>query len=240
MDRARVLCPSLSFATHACGAALLLLAPLALPDRLPSAPAHALTGVSIDSALLLGGGAPAGGGLPRAVRLPRRDNPARFAAPRFVSPVVPEPGEIDPGTGGSAVPGLPDGSGDGSGGVGVCLVDCGTGPGPAAVSIAALAPPVAPTKPLRIGGDLRPPRKLRHVAPVYPPLAAAARVGGRVVLDCVIDEHGRVADVTVVRGHPLLDAAEMEAVQQWRYLPTLLNGVRVSVLLTVTIDFGLR
>jgi protein TonB len=89
------------------------------------------------------------------------------------------------------------------------------------------------------GGDLREPRKLRHVAPIYPELAVEARVQGTVVIDCVIGEDGRVSAVTVLRGHPLLDPAAEEAVRQWRYTATLLNGVPVSVLLTVTVAFRL-
>jgi protein TonB len=91
-----------------------------------------------------------------------------------------------------------------------------------------------------VGGAVREPRKVRHVAPVYPPLAVAARVQGSVRLECVIGEDGRVSDVVVVQGHPLLEAAAVEAVRQWRYRPTLLNGVRVSVVLTVVVDFRLR
>jgi protein TonB len=86
----------------------------------------------------------------------------------------------------------------------------------------------------------REPRKVRHVAPVYPPLALAARVQGRVRLECVIGEDGRVSEIVVVEGHPLLDAAAIEAVRQWRYRPTLLNGVPVSVALAVVVDFRLR
>lgn len=239
MDRARVLCPSLSFVAHACGAALLVLAPLALPDRLPTAPLRPFSGVSIDTALFLGGGAPAAG-RPHLAPPPRRTVPASLVAPRLAGLTVPQPTEIDLGSAGSAVPGLPEGPGDGSGGTGVCLIGCGAGSGPAGAGLAPLAEPLQRPRPLRIGGDLRPPRKLRHVAPVYPPLAVAARVGGRVVLDCTIDEDGRVVGVTVVVGHPLLQAAAAEAVRQWRYLPTLLDGSRVSVLLTVTVDFGLR
>jgi protein TonB len=78
------------------------------------------------------------------------------------------------------------------------------------------------------------------VAPVYPPLAVAARVEGNVILECVIGEDGRVSGIAVVRGHPLLDAAAVEAVRQWRYAPSLLNGVHVSVVLSVTVAFRLR
>jgi protein TonB len=84
-----------------------------------------------------------------------------------------------------------------------------------------------------------PPKKLRHVLPAYPELAHAARVEGTVIVECRIDERGRVVEARVLRGHPLLDAAAVEAVEQWLYTPTLLNGVPVSVLMTVTVRFEL-
>jgi TonB family protein len=67
----------------------------------------------------------------------------------------------------------------------------------------------------------------------------AARVQGRVTLECVIAEDGRVTEVSLLRGHPLLDAAAAEAVRHWRYTPTLLNGVAVSVVLRVVVEFRL-
>jgi protein TonB len=94
--------------------------------------------------------------------------------------------------------------------------------------------------PMRITSELRQPAKLRHVNPVYPDLAQRAGVEGKVVVDCVIDPSGHVADVRVVKGPPLLTTAAVEAVRQWVYSPTLLNHVPVSVILTVTVDFKLR
>ena len=99
--------------------------------------------------------------------------------------------------------------------------------------------PGVPQSPVRAGGDLQPPTKLRQVAPAYPELARQARVQGVVVLDCVIDPSGRVADVKVLRGHSLLAPAAVDAVRQWLYTPTRLNGAPVAVLLTVTVRFTL-
>jgi len=95
----------------------------------------------------------------------------------------------------------------------------------------------SPAGPLRPGGDLKAPRKLREVTPVYPELARQARVQGVVVLECVIDPSGHVAEVKVLQGHPLLESAAVNAVRQWLYTPTRLNGVPVAVLLTVTVRF---
>ena len=100
-------------------------------------------------------------------------------------------------------------------------------------------PPAAiDTTPLRVGGEIRPPRKLRHVAPVYPGIALQARISGTVVLEATIGRTGVVTDVRVLRSVPLLDAAAGAAVQQWRYEPTRLNGEPVAVLLTVTVRFA--
>jgi TonB family protein len=88
-----------------------------------------------------------------------------------------------------------------------------------------------------VGGDVRPPTKVRHVNPVYPGIARAAGIQGEVVLQCVIDAEGRVTDIRVVRGHPLLDAAAVAAVEQWVYEPTRLNGRAVAVLMIVTVEF---
>jgi periplasmic protein TonB len=101
------------------------------------------------------------------------------------------------------------------------------------------AAPPAPAHPLRVDADVRAPRRVRTVAPVYPDLAVKARVQGPVILECQIDVRGRVAEVKVLRGNPLLTDAAVEAVRQWVYTPTLLNGVPVPVLMSVTVTFDL-
>lgn len=91
----------------------------------------------------------------------------------------------------------------------------------------------APVQPLRVGGTIREPKKLKNVPPAYPPAAIQARLQGTVILECQIGEDGRVARVKVLRGVPLLDEAATEAVRQWEYELTLLNGVPVPVIMTV-------
>ncbi|MFN8095989.1 MAG: energy transducer TonB [Vicinamibacteria bacterium] len=80
---------------------------------------------------------------------------------------------------------------------------------------------------------------MRHVPPVYPADALQARVQGVVILECVIGEDGRIARVKVLRGVPLLDQAATEAVRQWEYEPTVIDGVPVPVIVTVTVNFRL-
>jgi protein TonB len=74
---------------------------------------------------------------------------------------------------------------------------------------------------------------------VYPEFARQARVGGRVIIEATIDERGFVTGARVLQSQPLLDAAALVALKQWRYTPTLLNGVPVKVLMTITFNFSL-
>ena len=101
-------------------------------------------------------------------------------------------------------------------------------------------PPPQPPPLLRVGGNVRPPRKISDMAPIYPPIARAAHVEGVVILEAVIAEDGSVRDVRVLRSIALLDAAATEAVRQWRFTPTLLNGEPVPVVMTITVAFTLR
>ena len=91
--------------------------------------------------------------------------------------------------------------------------------------------------PLRIGGKIQAPKKIKDVTPLYPAVAQSARVAGAVTIEATIGPDGKVMDAKVVHSIPLLDQAALDAVRQWEYLPTLLNGVPVPVLVTVTINF---
>jgi len=102
------------------------------------------------------------------------------------------------------------------------------------------APPPPPVKAVRVGGDVREPRKVLDVAPVYPDLAAKAHVEGIVIIEATIDARGRVVDAKVLRGVPVLDEAALEAVRKWVYTPTLLGGVPTPVIMTVTVNFRLK
>ena len=78
---------------------------------------------------------------------------------------------------------------------------------------------------------------LKRVQPVYPPLARQARVQGTVELRAIISTTGTIENLIVVRGHPLLAAAAIEAVRQWRYRPYLLNNQPVEVETEITVNF---
>jgi TonB family protein len=97
----------------------------------------------------------------------------------------------------------------------------------------------AARRPVAVGGAVQPPKKIRSVPPQYPERAQREGVRGTVVLRLGIDEQGRVEDVQLIRSIPLLDAAAVDAVRQWRYAPTLLDGVRTAVKHTASLSFRL-
>jgi protein TonB len=101
-------------------------------------------------------------------------------------------------------------------------------------------PPPPPSQPIRVGGNIKTPSKVKHVAPVYPPIAQSARVSGMVIIEATIGADGRVKDAKVLKSIPLLDQAALDAVKQWVFTPTLLNGVPVPVIMTVTVNFTLQ
>ena len=94
-----------------------------------------------------------------------------------------------------------------------------------------------PPNAVRVGGGIAPPTKIRNVNPVYPADALAARVAGVVIIEAVIGPDGKVLNARVLRSIPLLDPAALEAVKQWEFTPTLLNGAAVPVVMTATVNF---
>ncbi|HSB60861.1 MAG TPA: TonB family protein [Vicinamibacteria bacterium] len=102
------------------------------------------------------------------------------------------------------------------------------------------APPPPAARVVRIGGQLVAPRIVRKVPPVFPDLAVQSRASAVVILEAEVDPRGYVRSVKVLRGHPLFDAAAMDAVRQWRYQPLLLNGEPTAFILTVTVSFTLQ
>lgn len=94
--------------------------------------------------------------------------------------------------------------------------------------------------PVRVGGDIEEPEKIRHVSPEYPDEARRARMEGVVIVEAVIDREGNVKDVTVLRPLDMgLTEAAVAAVEQWKYTPTLYNGEPVEVVVTMTVQFQL-
>ena len=101
--------------------------------------------------------------------------------------------------------------------------------------------PPPPGTPVRVGGAIKVPVKLVDVRPIYPPAAQAAGLEGVVILEATIAPDGTTRDITVLRAlEPDLNAAAVEAVRGWKFTPTLLNGVEVPVIMTVTVQFKLE
>ena len=217
-----------SIAIHAVVLLVVLVVPILTSEALPE-PSNAVKAFFVEPAAPPPPPPPPPPPAPKAATQPKVEpRPVPQEAPKFTAPVeVPEeikPEEgIDLGVEGG-VPGGVEGGVPGGvvGGVVGGLPD---------------APP--PTQAVRVGGQIKEPKKLKDVKTVYPDIAKQARVQGVVILECTISPQGKVTNVTVLRGIPLLDAAAIEAVKQWVYTPTLLNGVPVPVIMTVTVNFRL-
>jgi len=109
------------------------------------------------------------------------------------------------------------------------------GSGPAA------PPPPKPVTPsrIRVGGSVESASLINKVTPQYPPIAKTAHVSGTVVLHAVIAKDGTIQELQYVSGPPLLMKAAMDAVKEWRYKPTTLNGEPVEVDTTIDVVFTL-
>ena len=103
-------------------------------------------------------------------------------------------------------------------------------------------PPPRPrqTGPLRVGGSVQAARIINRVQPMYPPLARQTRINGTVRLHAIIAKDGSIQQLEVISGHPLLQQSALDAVRQWRYQPTLLNGEPVEVDTTIDVIFTLN
>src|SRR5437899_513539 len=87
---------------------------------------------------------------------------------------------------------------------------------------------------LKVGGEVKRPALIHHVSPVYPKEARDQKIGGTVLLEIVIGTKGNVLELKVVQSvHPLLDAAAGQAVGQWKYVPTKVNGQPVELIMIV-------
>jgi protein TonB len=160
---------------------------------------------------------------PKVVPVVSNPNAAPIEAPKEIKPEVSVP-SVGEGVPGGVEGGVPGG-----------VVGGVVGGLPSAPP-----PPPPPSAPVRVGGNIKQPNKTKDVKPVYPPIAQSARVSGVVIIEAVIGPDGRVKEAKVLRSIPLLDQAALDAVKQWQFTPTLLNGVPVPVIMTVTVNFTLQ
>ena len=159
----------------------------------------------------------------------------KLVAPKVIPKevkIIKEEAEPDMGSVGMAG-GVPGGVAGGSmGGVmGGIIGGVGTAPPP---------PKPKQTGPVRVGGNVQAARLVNRVQPVYPPLARQTRISGTVRLHAIISKDGTIRELEVLSGHPLLQQAALDAVRQWRYQPTLLNGEPVEVDTTIDVIFSLN
>jgi protein TonB len=168
----------------------------------------------------------------RRFQAPSRIAPANVA----LAPIVEAPPSIPGVTSGGTGLGVPDGV------AGSVLPHTPQAPTLARERVSEANAPVQTPKPVdrvRLGGDVLAAKIIHRVLPQYPPLARQARIAGVVQLVGVIDREGTVTSLQVLSGHPLLVKAALDAVRQWRYRPTLLNGQPVEVTAPITVHFTL-
>jgi protein TonB len=173
-------------------------------------------------------------------RLPEPPPPVRAAPPERRTPVAPDAAPIDVPEAITPETGLEDGFERDRGAIDGAIPGVVDGDVSAVLTPPPPPPPARAQEPVPVGGKISAPAKVREVAPIYPPIAQSARIQGMVILRATIGADGRVTGVTVLKSIPLLDQAAMDAVRQWEYSPTLLNGVPVPVVMTVTVRFDLR
>jgi periplasmic protein TonB len=216
-----------SLVLHGIALVLIVIVPLLQPAELPE-PAAAVRAFFVEPISAPPPPPPPPPPAPKQANIPKPiPKPVLTESPKFTAPVeVPEeikPEEVDFGVQGGV-----------SGGV-----EGGVPGGVVGGVVGGLPDAPAPVQAVRVGGQIKEPKKLKTVNPVYPDIAKQARVQGVVILECTISPQGKVTDVKVLRGIPLLDASAIDAVKQWVYTPTLLNGVPVPVIMTVTVNFRL-
>jgi len=128
--------------------------------------------------------------------------------------------------------------GGGPGGVLGGILGAGISAAPPPPPVKEAPKPVTPQR-IRVGGNVQQANLIRKVQPVYPPLAKQARIQGTVRFTAIIGKDGTIQNLQLVTGHPLLVEAARQAVSQWQYKPTLLNGEPVEVVTQIDVNFTL-
>ena len=177
---------------------------------------------------------------PRVVKvIPRQFDAGRLMQPKSIPKEVVMIEELPPpssGVVGGIAGGVPGGTAGGViGGIIGSVPTAAPPPPPPPVKV---EKPVTPSR-IRVGGNVQQAKLIRQPKPIYPPLAKQARISGVVRLNAIIGKDGTIQNLTVASGHPLLVPAAMEAVKQWVYQPTLLNGEAVEVVTQIDVNFTL-
>jgi protein TonB len=179
---------------------------------------------------------------PKIVRqIPRQFDSGRLMAPKVIPKQVAEirEEELPQVSGAGVVGGVPGGVPGGTAGgvIGGLIGTVASAPPPPPPPVKVEAP--KPTR-IRVGGNVQAANLIRRITPVYPPLAKQARIQGQVRFTAIIGKDGAIQNLQLVSGHPLLVPAAQDAVKQWLYRPTLLNGEPVEVVTQIDVNFTLQ
>jgi len=178
---------------------------------------------------------------PKIVKVaPRQFDAGKLLAPKSIPKEIAniKEEELPPPSSAGVVGGVPGGVPGGAGGVMGGILG--------AVPSAAPPPPPPVKKEenkgpqrIRVGGNVQQANLIRKVTPVYPPLAKQARIQGVVHFQAIIGKDGTIQNLQLISGHPLLVESARQAVSQWQYKPTLLNGEPVEVVTQIDVNFTL-
>ena len=173
--------------------------------------------------------------------IPRQFDGSKLMAPKQIPKEIAmiKEDELPPSSNIGVVGGVPGGVPGGSAGgvIGGLLSAAGNAaPPPPPPKVEVKAAP----KRITVGGNVQQAMLVSQPRPVYPPLAKQARIQGVVRFTAIIGRDGTIQNLTLVSGHPLLVSAAQEAVKQWRYKPTLLNGEPVEVVTQIDVNFTLN
>jgi periplasmic protein TonB len=222
---------ALSVVLEICGIGLLLLLPLIYTQALPSA--------QLKSLLM----APTSPSAPPKAPVEARKSPRAMTVHRLFTIVAPAavPKAINKNI--QEIQAAPDITVPGLDSTGRGATDLTGLPGQI-YSVPQAPPPPPPQKakapaPVRVATGVAEANLIRKVMPIYPPLAKSARVQGTVEFTAIISKEGNIENLRLVRAHPLLVEAARQAVLQWRYRPTLLNGQPVEVVTDIVVNFTL-
>jgi protein TonB len=175
--------------------------------------------------------------------IPRQFDAGRLMAPKNIPKeiaMIKEEEMPPPSAGAGVVGGVPGGVPGGAGGgvIGGIIGSVPTAAPPPPPAKKEEPKPVTPQR-IRVGGNVQAANLVRKVTPTYPPLAKQARVQGTVRFQAIIGKDGTIQNLQLVSGHPLLVPSATEAVKQWLYKPTLLNGEPVEVITQIDVNFTL-
>ncbi len=175
--------------------------------------------------------------------IPRQFDAGRLMAPKAIPKeiaIIREDELPPPMAGGvGVVGGVPGGvPGGGAGGVIGGIIGAVPSAAPPPPPVKEAPKPVTPQR-IRVGGNVQQAKLIRQPRPTYPPLAKQARIQGTVRFNAIIGKDGTIQNLTLVSGHPLLVPSATEAVKQWVYQPTLLNGEPVEVVTQIDVNFTL-